>query len=309
MRNLLPFAQLVRLPNTFTAMADIFFGALVTGLILSRWYVFFCLLGASTLLYWSGMIWNDYFDVAQDRRERPDRPLACGAVSMRTAFWLACGCMIGGLALAVLADALSAHAADVPMRPRALPIAVMLVLAILLYDGVFKLTMAGPILMGLCRSLNILLGLTILGTWPPAWGWLVALVIGVYIAGVTWFARTEAQPSSQPVLIGAAVVMLIGLLLALAVPALALEARDGEYYPSRLFPYLLALFGGYVGIAVLRAIRRPDPLRVQPAVKRAVLGLVVLDALLVSAFVGTIGLLLAVLLIPGIILGRWVYST
>jgi hypothetical protein len=48
---------------------------------------------------------------------------------------------------------------------------------------------------------------------------------------------------------------------------------------------------------------------VQPAVKRAILGLVVLDALLASAFVGSMGLLLAVLLIPGIILGRWIYST
>jgi hypothetical protein len=37
--------------------------------------------------------------------------------------------------------------------------------------------------------------------------------------------------------------------------------------------------------------------------------LVVLDALLASAFVGSVGLLLAVLLIPGIILGRWLYST
>jgi 4-hydroxybenzoate polyprenyltransferase len=309
MIRLLPYAQLVRLPNTFTVLADIALGALATGLILSRWYVFLCLLMASTLLYWSGMIWNDYFDVTQDRKERPNRPLACGNVSMRIAFLLASGCMVVALVMAGLADLLSAYAANASIQFRSFPIAALLVIAIFMYDGVFKATFAGPILMGTCRFLNILLGLSILGAWAPPWGWLVALVIGIYIAGVTWFARTEARTSSQPMLIAAAIVMLVSLLLALTVPAVALEARDAEFHPSRFFPYLLAIFGGYLGIAVLRAIRRPDPLRVQPVIKRAVLGLVILDALLASAFIGSFGLLLVILLIPGIILGRWLYAT
>ena len=36
---------------------------------------------ASTLLYWSGMVWNDYFDLEQDRKERPGRPLASGRIT------------------------------------------------------------------------------------------------------------------------------------------------------------------------------------------------------------------------------------
>ncbi|HZZ78291.1 MAG TPA: UbiA family prenyltransferase [Gemmataceae bacterium] len=333
MRSLLPYAQLVRLPNTFTALADIFLGALATGFLANRglwiwrrffpsdspstvtiwqelasWGTLLCLLTASMLLYWSGMIWNDYFDVNQDRRERPGRPLACGLVPLRTAMWLALGCQTIALVLALGADVLSAQALEAPIRMRSLPIAVLLVFAIFLYDGVFKASFAGPIFMGACRFLNILLGLSILGAWPPAWGWLIALVIGVYIAGVTWFARTEAQHSNQTTLIAAAIVILLSLLLALTVPAVALEARE-EFYPSRFFPYLLALFGAYLGIAIFRAIRRPEPMCVQPAIKRAVLGLVVLDALLASAFVGSFGLLLVILLIPGIILGRWLYST
>jgi 4-hydroxybenzoate polyprenyltransferase len=156
--------------------------------------------------------------------------------------------------------------------------------------------------------LNVLLGLSILSA-PllPFWGWLLAIIIGLYIGGVTWFARTEAQTSSQPMLIGAAVVMLVSLLLALAEAALLETTTDRE--PSWLFVYLLTAFGIYLGVAVIAAIRRPEPHRVQPAIKRAIMGLVVLDALLASAFVGSFGLLLAVLLIPGIILGRWLYST
>ena len=304
MRRLLPYAQLVRLPNTFTAMADIFLGALATGVILSRWYVFACLLGASTLLYWSGMIWNDYFDLEQDRKERPSRPLACGVVSLRMAVLLGIGLMVGGVLLSGLADYLSESS-----RWRALPIAVFLVIAIFLYDGVLKTTFAGPIMMGTCRFLNVLLGLSIAVGVIPFWGWWLAIIIGTYIAGVTWFARTEAQISSQPMLIAAGIVVLVSLALALTVPALALEELRGNFRPSIFFPYLLAAFGGYLGIAMLRAIRRPDPLRVQSAIKRAILGLVVLDALLASAFIGSFGLLLAVLLIPGMILGRWLYST
>jgi 4-hydroxybenzoate polyprenyltransferase len=307
MRHLLPYAQLVRLPNTFTAMADIFLGALATGLLLERPAKFLCLLIASTLLYWSGMVWNDYFDLDQDRKERPGRPLASGRVSLRAAVWMGIGFMVMGVALAGIADWQYADKVN-EIRFRSLPISMLLVISIFLYDGMLKSTFAGPILMGLCRSLNILLGLSILGAWPDFWGWLLAIIVGIYIGGVTWFARTEAQVSSQPMLIGAAIAMLISLLLALTVPALALE-KTTDAQPSRLFPYLLAGFGCYLGVAVIAAIRRPDPNSVQSVIKRAILGLVVLDALLASAFVGSFGLLLAALLIPGLFLGRWLYST
>ncbi len=332
MRQLLAYAQLVRLPNTFTALADILLGALATGFLAGRgnwfwsrlfaddksnlaslgqeiasWCTLLSLLLASTLLYWSGMVWNDYFDLDQDRLERPGRPLAAGKVSLGGARVLGSMLMAGGLLLSFLAG-LGNDADGLVIRWRPLGIAACLVVAIFMYDGVFKKTWAAPILMGLCRFLNVLLGLSIVGAALPFWGWLLAFIIGSYIAGVTWFARTEARESNQSMLLGAGIVMLGSLVLALTMPAVALETtRDAE--PSRLFPYLLAAFGVYLGIAVVRAIKRPDPRRVQPAVKRAILGLIVLDALMASAFVGSFGLLLAILLIPGIMLGRWLYST
>lgn len=309
MKSLIAYAQLVRLPNTFTAMADILLGALASGLLFRSWATFLCLLVSSICLYWSGMVWNDYFDLDQDRKERPGRPIASGRISLRSAFVLATLLMLFGLLGAGLADFFSET-----QRIRSLPIAGAIILCIFLYDGVFKATWIGPIMMGLCRFFNILLGLSILGTMPPLWGWLLAIIIGTYIAGVTWFARTEARESSQTMLAAAGSVMLASLVLALTVPALVMEVQGDPRFPtapepSRLYPYILAGFGGFLGLAVLRAIKRPEPRHVQPAVKRAILGLVVLDALLASAFIGSLGLLLAVLLIPGIILGRWLYST
>src|ERR1043165_8231940 len=285
MRSLLPYAQLVRLPNTFTVMADILVGALATGMWMTRWHVLLCLLGASICLYWSGMVWNDYFDVNQDRRERPDRPLASGRVSLRTAYWLAWILMAAGLLLALAAGfRFYKDRGEWGREYRPIVIACELAVAIYLYDGVLKATIAGPVMMGLCRSLNILLGLSIMSGVLPFWGWLMALVIGIYVAGVTWFARTEATTSNQSVLIGAGVTMLAGLFLALTVPAL-IVAMPGESVPSLFFPFVLAGFGLYLGAAIIVAVRRPEPKFVQPVIKKAIMGLIVLDALLASAFI------------------------
>jgi 4-hydroxybenzoate polyprenyltransferase len=310
---LLPYAQLVRLPNVFTAMADICLAALVTGALPGRWPAFLLLLVASSCLYCGGMVWNDYFDVEQDTRERPFRPLPSGRVSPGAAVRLGAALLAGGVFCAALVDALGGG-----FRWISTLLALLLVAAILLYDGALKRTGAGPVGMGACRLLNVLLGLSVLPEGGAgAWGLALALVVGIYIAGVTWLARTEAGVSIPNQLAGAAAVMLAGLLLALVVPSLhevSLPVNDEATGPPfrwglALFPYLLAAFAFYVGRPVGRAVSRPTPERVQAAVKRAVLGLVLLDAILATALAGPVGLVVALLLVPALYLGRWVYST
>jgi hypothetical protein len=303
MIRLLDFARLVRLPNVFTAVADICLGALVTSALPDRLVTFLFLLISSTCLYWAGMVWNDYFDVEQDKRERPMRPLASGRVDLATARNLGFILTAVGVMAAALADW-----DDGGLRWRALPLAITLAIAILLYDGWLKRTWAGPVMMGTCRFLNILLGLSVAAQAATTWGVALALVVGVYIIGLTWFARTEAHISNQNMLIIGAGFMLAGLLFALTVPPLA-QTAGMAVNTAFLFPYMLAGFGYYVGSAVVRAIRHPVPQRVQAAVKRAVLGLVVLDAILATAMVGIEGLVLLLLLVPAHFLGRWVYST
>jgi len=206
--------------------------------------------------------------------------------------------MIAGLFCAFDAD---------PERWHTLVVAVFLVAVIFLYDAWLKRTWLGPAAMGTCRFLNVLLGLSVAPGELKAWGWFLALAVGVYIAGVTWFARTEAQESKQNALLAAAGVILAGLVFALAVPALVGESEQASTSP--LFPYLLAAFGCYLAIPLTRAVRNPTPRRVQAAVKRCVLGLILFDAVLATALIGIAGILLAVLLIPAMYLGRWVYST
>jgi 4-hydroxybenzoate polyprenyltransferase len=310
----LAFAQLLRIPNVFTAIADIAMGALVVAAWPGAWATLPFLLVASSCLYCAGMVWNDYFDLEQDRRERPFRPLPSGRVAPATAPFLAAVLIGVGLACAACADWLNER-----FPGPSLLLAGALVAAILLYDGWLKRTVLGPVAMGSCRFLNVLLGLTVApAAGPPPWGFFLALVVGVYIVGVTWFARTEARTSNQRVLRYAALVILAALVLALAVPAVGQPLPRGDYDSHQylqvglgqvLFPYLLVAFGFYLAVPLSRAITRPEPANVQAAVKRCVLGLILFDALLACSLAGTIGLSLVLLLIPARLLGRWVYST
>src|SRR5439155_18185937 len=85
------YAELVRLPNVFTAVADIALGALAVSALPSRWLPFLLLVLASACLYSAGMVWNDFFDIEQDRKERPFRPIPSGRIRRRTAAWIAMG--------------------------------------------------------------------------------------------------------------------------------------------------------------------------------------------------------------------------
>lgn len=305
MNRLRPYLQLVRLPAVFTAFADICLAWLVTGGGFDRWPPFALLLAASGCLYCGGMVWNDFFDVEQDRLERPFRPIPSGRVKRRTAGWLGAGLLSAGW--------LSAAASGFALSERRWApgiVAMFLVGAILLYDCWLKRTWAGPFGMGACRFLNVLLGLT--GAAQLGWlsGVYLAVVVGVYIIGVTWFARSEARASSSLGLCGAAAVMMGALLLALPAPLLP-SIAGAEPTTSPFFPYLLVALGFFVGFPVARAVATPAPKHVQAAVKRALMGLVVLDAVLATALAGIAGLWILLLLAPVMVMTRlrWLYAT
>jgi 4-hydroxybenzoate polyprenyltransferase len=311
----LPLAQLVRLPNVFTAMADIALAALTTGALPDQIVPFVLLVLASSCLYCGGMVWNDYFDFEQDLRERPFRPLPSYRVRTGTAAKLGVLLLAAGVVFAALAGQ---HGEGYSFAPVA--IALLLACAILLYDSWLKRTWAGPVSMGLCRFLNILLGLTVAAGGIAPWGFVLALVIGTYIVGVTWFARHEAVVSRQRELLAAAVVMLAALPLALFLPVLGrqLGRTDGNAGLQAfilgdlghiLFPYLLVAYGFFIGVPAVRAIWSPGPRQVQAAVKRSIRGLIFLDAVLAVSLAGTPGLLLLLLVPPMMYLGKWVYST
>jgi 4-hydroxybenzoate polyprenyltransferase len=303
----LAFAQLLRLPNVFTAWADIALASAAATAVLDElpaWFLATTVLLAlaSGSLYLAGMVWNDVFDLAEDAESRPFRPLPSGRVSRRTAVFLGTLLILGGLALAAGAGAVAGRGALAAPFGYAVAIAI----AVLAYDGGLKRSPLGPVSMAACRFLNVLLGLS---PFPPSefpWDLRLPLagVVGLYIAGVTWFARTEEGSSSRRQLTAAAGVIALSL-----GSALFLRASLPPNPDAVLFPYLLVAFGFVVGRPVATAIADPRPHRVQAAVKRCVLGLIGLDSVLATAFVGPAGLLILFLLPPALVIGKWVYST
>jgi 4-hydroxybenzoate polyprenyltransferase len=288
----------------FTAIADITLGWLCTSVRttpISNATGFILLALASACLYSSGMVWNDFFDVEQDRRERPFRPIPSGRISRQIAALVGASLQIIGLSFAAVLFFVDDNAGWLPLST-----ASALAIAILLYDGWLKRTSAGPLAMGSCRFLNVLLGLSLVG--PETFPWssrvLLAGMVGTYIVGVTWFARTEAKMSSRTSLKSAAGIIVVVLVLTLAAPKIVVAST-----PSILFPYLLVGFAFFIAFPIAAAVRKPVPALVQTAVKRCLIGLVMLDALLATAVAGTVGLVIMVLLVPVLYLGRWIYST
>ena len=82
------YLELMRLPNVFTAMADVAMGFLFVQPSDWQWdgwhdlWTLALLFAASSVLYMSGIVLNDVFDLEIDRRQRPERPLPSGRVSL-----------------------------------------------------------------------------------------------------------------------------------------------------------------------------------------------------------------------------------
>jgi len=301
--------QLFRLPNVFTAMADIFLGFLLVHTSLEPWPVFLSLLAASCLMYTAGMVLNDVFDIAIDREERPSRPIPAGRVPLGLALHTG-GVMLGaGLALGWVATFLSG-------QWRCGVVATLLAVMVVAYDRILKRTPLAPVAMGACRSLNVLLGASAAAGELHAIHWIIAGGLGLYITGVTWFARREASSSARPQLIAAIVVIAAGLAILAAFPLFADEKLPPDWQPDYALAIgarwwmLWGILGGWTVLQCAKAVQDPKPAVIQAAVKHCIVSLVIFDAACCFA-VRDVYWAAAIwaLVVPTLWLGRWIYST
>lgn len=313
---LLSYLRLFRAPNVFTAVADVAMGVVFVNTSTGSWIPVACLLGASCLLYTAGMVLNDVFDVAVDSRERPHRPIPSGQITLAWARWLGFEFLVVGVILGWCAGFAGGL---VPLPWRSGAVATCLAACVLLYDGVLKNTFVAPLAMGACRFFNVLLGMSLGAVAVEgAWGFagyttshlLVAGGIGLYIAGVTWFARTEATTSNRGLLIWGTAMMAAGIGMLALFPMIqetGIQYRLDEQY---VWPLVLFMLTFTILRRCVLAIYNPQPQRVQAAVKQCILSLIILDAavcLLVADWVWAVAVL--ALLAPMLLLGKWVYST
>ncbi len=266
----LGYVRLVRPPNLPTAAADVLAGAAITGgAAYPDWGAgrsadLSLLVLATVLLYAGGVVLNDVFDYKLDLIERPERPLPSGLVPVRGAAWF------GGLLLATGVGAAFA------VSPRPGGVASILALAILLYDAVSKkYDLVGPLNMGACRALNLVLGMSLFAFESTSLTY--ALVPLVYIFAITLVSRGEVHGSNRKNILAAGV--LYGAVIALL---LSLTIRGNAQLMITLPPAIL--FGAAIFIPLVYAYKHNTPSNIKKAVIAGVLSLVLLDVAVAVGF-------------------------
>jgi 4-hydroxybenzoate polyprenyltransferase len=301
---MLEWLRLLRLPNQATAVADVLAGFLVCSQAASPLAVppAACWLAilASAGFYAAGMILNDVYDLALDRVERPERPLPRGTIAPRSA-------AVAGAALLTLGAAAACGTAVVANSPWPALVGAALTTAVWLSDRHAKRTAAGPVVMGACRGLNWLLGMTAAGGPNLPHEWLIPAGMAVYVAGITLYARDEAGRPRVATLVGGTLLMLAGL--AIAAGHVWTRTLDGPLAAgcrigARDWLLLWGILSASVLFRAVGGIVVPVPARIRQAVGNAIMSIITLDAVIVLASCGEQWALVVLALLGAFIFGR-----
>jgi 4-hydroxybenzoate polyprenyltransferase len=262
-RGFRPYIELIRPANVATASADILAGYGIAGL--ANHAALPWLLIATSCLYAGGIVLNDVFDREIDRLERPERPIPSGRVTARAAAVLGACLLLAGVLAAATANATAGLVAAATAA------------VVILYDVWGKRQLVfGPLNMGMCRGLNLLLGVSAVPAALPA-AWPLALLPVAYITGVTALSRGEVHGGRREV----AAFALISLSLVL-IALLVLAGRRA----SPAAALLTVILGWGIVPAFWRAYKTPTPDAIRRAIKAGVLSLAWLDAVLAAAYAG-----------------------
>lgn len=279
------YLDLVRFPNLFTAAADIlagyFFvlGEVINGAELTK------LIVGSVCMYAGGVAFNDVCDVEKDTRERPTRPIPSGAISLARARVISISLLLIG---AVTAGSTSTRAAI---------ISAALVVAIVLYDSLLKATIAAPAMMGLCRALNLALGMSVADLASPS-VILPCAMMWLYVTSLTFFARHEAA-ISKPIRLKLGAIGVGAACLGL------IAVGNGPIVAISLPNVSIIVVGCFLMLRGLSATDDPQPTLVQSVVKTFVMFIIVFDALVtVKGATAREGVIVLSLMIPAMLSAR-----
>lgn len=281
---LLAYLNLVRMPNLFTAAADVLAGFFFAGGLVEEWPVALRLCLASMCLYAGGVALNDVCDAPRDAIERSARPIPSGRISRAAALRLSVGLLLIGVGVA----------ATVSIRSAAFGTAI--VVAIVLYNAVLKCTPLAPALMGVCRALNLSLGLFAMPNFSISHAARPIALMWLYVTSVTFFARKETRGGGRVRLALGASGVCMAVLGLWSLRWSGYDAHFGE------FRYLVIVLLVLVAHNGFRAWADPSPVKIQSGVKRYVMLLIVFDATLAWVSGGPpAAVIVASLLIPTIV--------
>ena len=283
---LMGLARLCRPANLPTAAADILAGIAIScffsGIASVDYFLvdtgtIILLVFSSVFLYAGGVVLNDVFDAKLDSVERAERPIPSGVVSIKEAAALGAILMLVGCALASLVSDMSGY------------IAIILAAAIYIYDAIAKQhAFFGPLVMGICRGLNLLLGISVLGELPIVW---IAIIPVLYIFAITLISRGEVHGDNKKHIVMAGI--MYAFVLALIAAGVAVHSAN---LPIAA-PFLL-FFAIMIYRPLLKAYKQNSPEYIKKAVMGGVLSLVIMDACWAAGFSNLYVALGILLLLP-----------
>ncbi len=188
--------KLFRPPNLFSVPGDPLAGFLLAGGAAAT--VSLALVCASSLFaYLYGLAANDIADFEEDAKERPERPLPSEEVSLG-------GAQTAAAVMALLSASSAAFAGTLPLL-----VSLTLLGLISLYNFNKPLRRRiGPVTLGLCRALSVILGMVAASPCAPTLPSAVALASLLYVTGLSISAKDEtlsmdSRPGRAVFLLGA----------------------------------------------------------------------------------------------------------
>jgi uncharacterized membrane protein SirB2 len=281
----------MRPANIVTSIADVLAGVAISGYFttpfnLQQNLIPVLLLSFSTIgLYGGGVVFNDVFDAELDSIERPERPIPSGLISKTEAATLGTVLLAAGIILAFSVNTTAGL------------FAFFVAASALVYNKWGKhQSFLGPINMGLCRGLNLLLGIAII-PFSLQSTWFLAFVPIIYIASITMISRGEVHGGSKSTLYTAALFYLIVI-----GSILSYSFAKGNLLFAVVF---LLPFARMIFKPLTVAIKEPVGRNIGKAVKAGVIALILMNAAWAAAFGAVYVALIIVILLPiSIKLGR-----
>ena len=280
------YLQLVRFSGVFTAFSNILLGFFVVQNNNLEWILLSPLLITSGSLFLAGMALNDYFDFEIDKKERPNRPLPSGKIKKSSALYVSICFLI------------IANVSAIIVGIETLMISLIMTGLILAYDKKIKnYNVFGILNLSSIRFFNVVLGTTVISL--NLENIFYAIPIAFFVAGISVLAKKETLPSSKTTEIVTIILVLIAIIYLLGFTA----NEDPIHY------IFVAIFmvGIFLPFAYIKGSSRVDT---QKKITFLLLGLILLDASLISAFSDvSFAIITLILYVPSYLITRKLYLT
>ena len=280
------YFQLVRIPGIFTAFSNVLIGYFFSLSSTSDFTSLPFLLVTSGMLFSAGMVFNDFFHLNIDKKERPNRPLPSGKISKQKALFLGIIFLIIGNIFAFIVGYDS------------LIISLVMTGIIISYNYRLKFSsFLGIFSLSIIRFLNVLLGFSVISFSYEIVQF--AIPIAIFVGGISILAKNEIGFST---LISQKLNKILNSITIIYVSILIMKNFQIEQLIFLSLFSLLSLnpFNN----------KQNSKTKIQKQVTFQLLSIILLDATIITLFSSFYyGILVTLLIIPAYLITKKLYLT